>query len=260
MPSERLDQEAGPPLSGLTIDWPAPPGVRAFMSTRQGGESAAPFDSFNLGAHVGDHPLAVQRNRQRFSAALGATPVWLRQVHGAQVIDACDAAAADQAADAAFSTTAGVACAVLVADCMPVLFALRNGGAVAAAHAGWRGLAAGVLENTVAALCGAARAAPQDVMAWMGPCIGPQNFEVGDEVRAAFGGRDAPCFVAHRRADGTAAWLADLPALARARLQRAGVAQVYGGHWCTVEQRSDFFSFRRDRITGRMAAAIVRLR
>lgn len=250
-------------LELLRPDWAAPGNISAGMSTRRGGVSTAPFDSLNLrppglrGDAVDDE-AAVRENQRRFAEALGAQPVWLDQVHGNGVVD-LDTLPADDAlprADASVSSTAGRACAVLVADCLPVLFCAANGRAVAAAHAGWRGLSAGILENTVAALCDAAHCSPADVLAWLGPCIGPRQFEVGADVLQAFGGDEAH-FVFRPRADGSARWLADLPALARARLRRSGVGAVSGGQWCTVEDPGRFFSFRRDRVTGRLAAAVA---
>ncbi len=234
------------------------------MSTRAGGVSAPPYDSLNLRpAALGgpaDDPAAVAENARRFAAALGATPVWLDQVHGSTVVRL---GAADltpgrplHRADASVSTVPGLACAVLVADCLPLLLASRDGRAVGAAHAGWRGLAAGVIEAAVAATCEAAGCPPRDLLAWIGPCIGPQAFEVGADVVEACGG-PGPRFVARRRADGSAGWLADLPGLARDRLAAAGVLAVSGGRWCTVADPSRFFSFRRDRVTGRMAAAVA---
>ncbi|MCW7539847.1 peptidoglycan editing factor PgeF [Aquabacterium sp. A7-Y] len=232
------------------------------MSTRAGGCSRAPYDSLNLGDHVGDDPADVRRNREHFAAALGAQPVFLTQVHGTRVVwlgagdvlqqNAGGAPAIE--ADAACTTEPGIACTVMVADCLPVLFAAPDGSGVAAAHAGWRGLAAGVLENTVATLCEASGCTPGELQAWLGACIGPRQFEVGDEVREAFGGEA----VAQRfRATGVAGkWWADLCGLARDRLQAVGLASISGGQWCTVEDRSRFFSFRRDRLTGRMAAAV----
>jgi YfiH family protein len=251
------------PLELLRPAWDAPDNVSALMSTRRGGVSAAPFDSLNLrplgqGSGAGDHESCVRENRHRFARALGARPVWLNQVHGNAVVDLATLqghAAAPQA-DASVSTVPGLACAVLVADCLPVLFCTLNGRAVAAAHAGWRGLAGGVLENTVAALCVAARCESSELLAWLGPCIGPRQFEVGADVLHAFAGDEAH-FVARPRADGSARWLADLPALACERLRRSGVSRLGGGQWCTVEDRQRFFSFRRDRITGRQAAAIA---
>ena len=232
------------------------------MSLRRGGCSAAPWHSLNLGAAVGDNNADVARNRERFEQALGATPVWLRQVHGREVLRLRHGAVADAplAADAAWTTAKGLACTVLVADCLPLLFAARDGSAVAAAHAGWRGLAAGVLEATLQAIADGAGVAPADMLVWLGPCIGPRQFEVGADVLAAFGQSqqdpDAACFVPRPRADGSAAWLADLQHLARLRLLAAGVTEISAISACTVEDESNFFSFRRDRVTGRMAAAI----
>jgi len=246
----------------LRPDWAAPEGIGAVMSTRAGGTSAAPYDSMNLGAWVGDDPAAVQANMQRFAEATGARPVFLKQVHGARVV-CLDELAADtpvQEADASYATRPGLACTVTVADCLPVLFAAPQRRGVAAAHAGWRGLAGGVLENTLHALCGAAGCDPAEVETWLGACIGPRMFEVGEEVLLAFGADpghpDPQRFVAGRGADGSPRWLANLPQLARDRLQAAGVRKIKGGVWCTVEDRSRFFSFRRDRVTGRMAAAV----
>lgn len=249
-----------PALAGaLMPDWTARGHVGALMSTRAGGVSAPPFDALNLGLSSGDDPDAVQENRRRFEAAIGARPVWLSQVHGARVVrlDSRGAAPAGQA-DAAVTIEPGVACTVMVADCLPVLFAAPGGRGVGAAHAGWRGLAAGVLDATVAAMCEAARCEPADLFAWLGPCIGPRQFEVGADVLAAFGvaGDGGPRFVPRARPDGAMRWLADLPGLARDRLAALGVTQVSGGTWCTVENASRFFSFRRDRSTGRMAASV----
>ncbi|MDQ6627821.1 MAG: peptidoglycan editing factor PgeF [Pseudomonadota bacterium] len=230
------------------------------MTTRRGGRSVGPYASMNLGAGVGDAPHSVAANRALFAAACGAAPVYLRQLHGTCVVQVGSADAAPAApmhdADASVTTEPGVACTVLVADCLPVLFAAPAGRAVAAAHAGWRGLAAGVLEATVAALCTAARCEPAELQAWLGACIGPDAFEVGVDVVQAFGvdaGAAAPFGFRPIR---PGKWLADLPALARARLEAAGVRQVGGGEWCTVADASRFFSFRRDGSTGRMAAAV----
>lgn len=248
------------PLEGAIVPaWPAHPGVGALVTTRAGGVSVPPFDRLNLGLSVGDDPVAVQENRRRFVAAIGAQPVWLSQVHGAAVLRLGAAAAPPtSAADAAITTEPGIACTVMVADCLPVLFAAPEGRGVGAAHAGWRGLAAGVLEATALALAGATRCATGDLVAWLGPCIGPRAFEVGADVLAAFGAASTghPSFVPSPRADGSPRWLADLPGLARERLAALGIERISGGAWCTVEDRSRFFSFRRDRVTGRMAAAV----
>jgi polyphenol oxidase len=247
----------------LAPDWPAPPGVGAVMTLRSGGASSAPYGSFNLGTAVGDDPAAVAANRARLLQRLGgARPAWLRQVHGSTVLrlDEATPERPEASADAAWTATPGRACVVGVADCLPVLLAARDGRAVAAAHAGWRGLAGGVLEATLAALQQGAGVAPDGLVAWLGPCIGPRRFEVGEDVLRAFGADpaapDPGTFTPSRRADGSAAWLCNLPALARLRLQRAGVPQVAADGSCTVEDGSRFFSYRRDRVTGRMVAAI----
>lgn len=249
---------SGASPSGLTVAWSAPPRVGAFMSLRQGGVSASPFDSLNLGDHVGDDPAAVAQNRERFFRALGAHPVWLRQVHGAQVVDASlHLAGPPPTADASWASQPGIACVVAVADCLPVLLAARNEGAVGAAHAGWRGLAAGVLEAAVEAVCRAAACPPSEVEAWLGPAIGPGQFEVGEEVLQAFGG--GPQFLPKPGAshpDGRPRWLADLPALARMRLASVGLRRVVDAGLCTVSHPDRCFSYRRDRQTGRMAAAV----
>ena len=235
------------------------------MRLRAGGNSLPPFDSLNLSPGVGDEAAAVRSNRSLWTAALGARPVWLRQVHGTQVLRL--QAGADEAplatADAAWTSQRGLACTVGAADCMPVLFALHDGSAVAAAHAGWRGLAAGVLQATLQALCTGMGARPQDCRVWLGPCIGPAHFEVRDDVLAAFGANpaspDARYFVPRVAADGSPRWLANLPALARQRLLDAGVTEIFDSGLCTYSDPSNFFSFRRDGITGRHAAAIWRL-
>lgn len=246
----------------LRPQWQAAAGVDALMSIRAGGVSIAPWDSLNLGDAVGDDPAAVAENRRRFVAATGARPFWLRQVHGARVVRASAATldAEPAQADAAWTDEPGIACIVQVADCLPVLLAAPHGAAVAAAHAGWRGLAAGVVEAALSALCAAARCDAAQVCAWLGPCIGPRRFEVGAEVLQAFGESPQQAqprrFVASVGAHGAPRWLANLPQLARERLQRAGVRRIAGGQWCTVEQAAQFFSYRRDGRTGRLAAAV----
>jgi len=247
--------------------WLAPPWagerVGALMSTREGGASAGPYATFNLGIAVGDEPARVAANRARFAGECGAAPVFLRQVHGTRVarLGAADAepGAPAHEADASLTTVPGIACTVQVADCLPVLFAAPGGRGVAAAHAGWRGLAAGVLEATLDALCAAADCRPKEIEAWLGPCIGPRHFEVGADVLRAFGAepeRGGPRFRPH--AEGK--WLADLAGLARDRLAARGLRGIDGGSWCTVEDESRFFSHRRDSARfgrgGRMAAAI----
>jgi YfiH family protein len=240
----------------LMPEWQVDARIGALMTTRLGGVSAPPFDSLNLGRSAGDEGAAVDENRRRFEAALGVPTRYLSQVHGRRVVRLTHADHGAVEADAAITTEAGLACTVMVADCLPVLFAAPQARGVAAAHAGWRGLAAGVLEATVQAVCDAAGSAPAALSAWLGPSIGPRQFEVGADVLSAFGPAAAGHFLARPRKDGSPRWLADLPGLARERLQAAGVARISGGAWCTFEDRSRFFSYRRDRITGRMAAAV----
>ncbi|MEY4733090.1 MAG: Laccase domain protein YfiH [Pseudomonadota bacterium] len=254
------------PESWLQPDWPAPTRVRAVMTDRHGGVSAAPYDSLNLGDHVCDQVASVLANRAILAEAVGRRPVFLQQVHGVDCVTLGATTPDGVAADACMSTTADVACTIMVADCLPVLLCDASGTWVAAAHAGWRGLAGqggvGVLEALIASLSPMADRRA-DILAWLGPCIGPQAFEVGPEVRAAFCTTDASaeaCFVPH--ADGK--FLADLPGLARRRLQQLGITQIFGNDsqpaWCTALQASRFFSHRRDsRVlgqSGRMAACI----
>ncbi len=253
----------------LSAEWLWPAGfaatVGALMSTRLGGDSFAPWNSMNLGDATGDDPGAVARNRRRFAETSGATPVFLRQLHGVRVARITHADAEPVArqleADASVTTECGVACTVLVADCLPVLLCAPEGRAVGAAHAGWRGLAGGVAEAALRAVCEAAACEPADVQCWLGACIGPRQFEVGADVLKAFGvdprDADPQRFAARDLPAGSERkWLANLAQLARDRLQGAGVRQLSGGDLCTVEDSSRFFSFRRDGVTGRMAAAI----
>lgn len=242
----------------LEPEWAAPAGVRAAFSLRSGGASVPPWDSLNVGVHVGDDPAAVAENRRRLAHALRlpCEPVWLDQVHGSDVLridaNARPASGERPQADAAVTRTSGVVLAVQVADCLPVLLAGDTAGAgIGAAHAGWRGLAAGVIEATVAAM----RVPPQHLVAWLGPCIGPAHFEVGDEVREAFLAVDpgaASAFAANSRGR----WQCDLPHLARERLRALGVTRIAGGEWCTAADPVRFYSHRRDQRTGRMAALI----
>ncbi len=247
-----------------TPHWPAPVNVRALCTTRVGGVSAGPYDSFNLGDHVGDAPEAVAANRARLRQRIGARPVFLRQVHGSAVA-VLDAHTPDNTgADGCTTTASGVACTIMVADCLPVLITDMAGRRVAAAHAGWRGLAGGVLAQTyrqfeAEAPVDAKREAIHTI-AWLGPCIGPRAFEVGADVKAAFEAQSADaagCFVP---APAEGKWLADLPALARRQLLALGVRAVYGNDgsdaWCTVNNSSQFFSYRRDAVTGRFAALV----
>ncbi len=236
----------------ITPDWPAPARVRAASTLRIGGVSQPPFDSFNLAAHVGDDPVQVAANRQRLRdlLQLGTEPRWLEQVHGTHVVRAAPGREPPRA-DASFAIEPGQVCVVMTADCLPVLLASRDGTRVAAAHAGWRGLAAGVLEETVRTL-GLPRG---ELVAWLGPAIEPERFEVGPEVRAAFLAHDGTAgsaFVPH----GQGKWLADLYGLARLRLRRLGVESISGGDRGTWRERAAFFSHRRDGRCGRMATLV----
>ena len=239
--------------SWICPDWPAPARVRALSTTRVGGVSVAPYDSLNLGTHVGDDPAAVEMNRARLRSVLPGEPGWLNQVHGTAVVDAAACAGVPDAdADAAVSCSSGVVCSVMTADCLPLLLCDRAGTVVAAVHAGWRGLHGGVVEAGVAAM----KVAPSEILAWLGPAIGPQAFEVGDEVRAAFMAVDSQAEAAFRPAATPAKWLADLYLLARQRLAVLGVSGIYGGDRCTFSEPDCFFSYRRDGATGRMASLI----
>lgn len=242
-------------LDLIRPDWPAPAAVRAFATTRTGGCSRGVYASLNLGDHVADGRAPVQSNRAKLRAALElpAEPLWLQQVHGIEVVNAATAGLRP-AADAAYADSPGRVCAVLTADCLPVLFCDRAGTRVAAAHAGWRGLAGGVLEASVAALCSSGAAA-EDLLAWLGPAIGPQAYEVGEEVRSAFLAADPGAEAAFR--DGRPGhWWLDLYAAARARLARAGVTAVWGGNYCTWSDPQHFYSHRRSGRTGRQATLI----
>lgn len=246
----------------LPAEWPAPPAVQAFTTLRHGlGTSQAPFDSFNLGLRAGDDVEAVRSNRELLAtrAGLPSAPRWLRQVHGIRVerFDSPAPAPADAAsepeADASVTATPGTVLAILTADCLPVLFCARNGREVAGAHAGWRGLAAGVLEATLAAM----RTPPDGLIAWLGPAAGPQRYEVGVEVYDAFVAQDwgaGDAFTSTRPHH----WHVDLYALARRRLQAAGMApaDIHGGNLCTISEPQRFYSHRRDQRTGRMASLI----
>jgi len=263
-------------VSWVEPEWPVPAGVRALSTLRSGGVSAAPYASLNLGGHVGDLPEAVAENRRRLRAAAGlpAEPSWLTQVHGTTVLDldavadlnaAADVvAAADLGAaanrdasapmgpaDAAFTRRRGRVCAILTADCLPILLAADSGDLVAAAHAGWRGLAGGVIEATVKAL----RVAPEKLLAWLGPAIGPRHFEVGAEVREALLAGDSGADAAFA-ANARGRYMADLSALARRRLAALGVGRIYGGGQCTYAEENRYFSHRRDGVTGRQATLI----
>lgn len=256
------------PQSWLVPDWPAPANVRSVCTSREGGRSEPPFDSMNLGLHVGDRVQDVGFNRERFTALLGVEPVFMDQVHGWHLMDLDQApgeVSAVPQADAAVSRRAGVACTIMVADCLPVLMCSADGQTIAAAHAGWRGLLGqhgfGVLESM---LEGASHRSqnPQEWLVWLGPCIGPESFEVGNDVRDAFLAQSHRTS-AYFQPRGEGKWLADLPGLARDRLAALGLRKIYGNDgsrpWCTVLNPSRFFSHRRDRIGGRLAAAIWRI-
>ncbi len=250
------------------MDWALPAGVQAICTTRVGGVSQPPFDGFNLGDHVRDDPHAVATNRALLQAQLGgARPVFLSQVHGVDVASLNEATPDGTVADACITEAPHVACTIMVADCLPLLFTDDAGRVVAAAHAGWRSLAAGVIERTVSAVCAQASESAAQVRVWLGPCIGPDAFEVGDDVRMAFTSGHAldPAQAQHffkPHPTHAGKWLADLAGLARLRLQVLGVASVAGNDstpdWCTVAQRSRLFSFRRDGVTGRFAVCIWR--
>lgn len=234
----------------LYPDWPAPPNVRALVTTRKGGVSTGPYASLNLGDHVDDAPAAVARNRALLRCHLPAEPLWLKQVHGRGVA-AADSATGIPEADAAVARQPRKICAVLTADCLPVLFCDDKGAVVAAAHAGWRGLAGGVLEAAIDAM----GVPPQRLLAWLGPAIGPQAFEVGGEVRDIFTAFDPAAALAFQPR-GNDKWQADIFLLARQRLQKAGLTQIHGGGLCTVSDPEHFFSYRRDSVTGRMASLV----
>lgn len=234
----------------IVPDWPAPQNVTALQTTRLGGISSAPYDSLNLGDHVGDAPRAVAHNRMLLNTLLPSEPVWLEQVHGTAVANA-DLASCLPQADACIARHRDAVCVVMTADCLPVLLCDQQGSVVGAVHAGWKGLAAGVIEATVQAM----NVTPQNLMAWLGPAIGQDAFEVGEEVRAVFVDTDpqaARAFIPGQHGK----WLADLYALTRLRLDALGVTQVYGGDYCTYRERERFFSYRRDGVTGRMGTFI----
>lgn len=240
----------------ITPEWPAPANVRALQTTRKGGASVSPYASLNLGSHVADNPLAVSRNRMLLAPLLPSEPVWLNQVHGTTVADAGHAGCLPEA-DASVSKHPGAVCVVMTADCLPILLCDESGSVVGATHAGWRGLCDGVIEATVSAM----KVPAPTLMAWLGPAIGPGQFEVGDEVRTAFvksNVQAAAAFVPSTSgvpgAEGK--WLADLYQLARLRLNALGISRIYGGGLCTYSDAEHFYSYRRDGVTGRMGTFI----
>lgn len=263
MPSNARTRRAVPmrspesPHDWLVPEWSVPAHVRAVCTTRAGGVSLGPYRGLNLGQHVGDATVDVAVNRQSLQHAIGARPVFLQQVHGTEVLalDARETEMRDGAvADACTTTSPGVACTIMVADCLPVLFSDAAGTRVAAAHAGWRGLAAGVLERAMDVF------GAEPVVAWLGPCIGPREFEVGEDVKAAFESRSPDAVRCFRPASAPGKWFADLPELARGRLRSAGIVSVHGNDgsdaWCTVRNPLRFFSHRRDGVSGRFAACV----
>jgi YfiH family protein len=231
-------------------DWPAPANVKTLQTTRVGGYSAAPYENFNLGDHVGDAPMAVARNRMMLNTLLPSEPVWLKQVHGNLVANA-DMASCWPQADACIARHRDTVCVVLTADCLPVLLCDTQGKVVGVAHAGWKGLADGVIEATVQAM----DVAPQNLMAWLGPAISKQAFEVGEEVRSLFVHADMKAAAAFVPAQ-SGKWLADIYALARLRLNSLGIMKIFGGDYCTYLEHKSFFSYRRDGVTGRMGTFI----
>lgn len=239
-------------LNWIEADWPVDPGIRAISTYRTGGVSQTPYDTLNFGQHVGDDPDTVRANRKALQEHLNlpSEPVWLDQVHGRHVINAADPTAT-RTADAAYTEVPGVVCAVMTADCLPVLLYSPESRKIAAVHAGWKGLAGGVIDATVTAM------AESRLLAWLGPCIGPEAFEVGGEVRQTFIDQSQQ-FEAGFVSGGQDKWLADLSLLAKIALGKLGIDQVYGGGWCTYKQTEHFFSYRRDRTTGRMATLIWR--
>lgn len=250
--------------------WPAPDNIKSLQTTRHGGCSQAPFDSFNLGEHVDDNSQDVKRNRQQLAELLPSEPVWLNQVHSNTLVDAGSAATGIDA-DGSYTTRSNVVSVVMTADCLPVLICNRQGNGVAAIHAGWRGLLNGILEQGVKKLLSASRCRPEDLLVWLGPAIGPGMFEVGDEVRQAFLDKErqqspeksqktAKCFIPspslQTELSSQKKWLADIYQLARIRLSQVGVENFSGGTYCTYKQSEQFYSYRRDGKTGRMASLI----
>jgi YfiH family protein len=241
----------GLPEHCIVPDWPAPANVKTLQTTRLGGISAAPYDTLNLGLHVGDDPLRVNRNRQMLAPLMPSEPVWLEQVHGTVVADA-DAAGCRVQADACIARQRGSVCVVMTADCLPVLLCDEAGTVVGAAHAGWKGLAAGVIEETVKEM----GVDPRKLMAWLGPAIGPEAFEVGAEVRDSFMAHDAKAAAAFKQHGDQGKYLADIYLLARQRLGALGITGIYGGDACTFHQKDKYFSYRRDGVTGRMGTFV----
>ncbi|MCW9023704.1 MAG: peptidoglycan editing factor PgeF [Gammaproteobacteria bacterium] len=238
-------------LSWLQPDWPAPENIKAGTTLRTGGVSQPPYDSLNLGDHVGDDPTAVTENRQRlFQLGLPSEPIWLKQVHSKQVVDAPTTQPGEIEADGSYTSVTGIVCAVMTADCLPVLICNQQGTQVAAVHAGWRGLADGIIETAIDKF----NDEKSDLLVWLGPAIGPNAYEVGDDVRDAFVNHDPHAESAFIVSNNK--WLMDIYTLARQRLTTSGVNHIYSGEHCTYNNKTHFYSYRRDGITGRMASLI----
>lgn len=237
----------------VIANWPAPANVHALQTNRHGGYSHAPFNSLNLGNHVNDNPMHVAQNRQLLAPFLPSEPVWLNQVHGINVVDAADTSCLPEA-DASFSTQKNVVCVTMTADCLPILLCDTAGTLVASIHAGWRSLCNGVIEATLAKVTAQSPVNPADIMAWLGPAIGKNVFEVGAEVRAQFMANDAKLEAAFQPHKDK--WLCNIDQAATLRLNALGISKIYGGGMCTYSDEQQFFSFRRDGATGRMATLI----
>ena len=249
-------------LNLIIPNWPAPKNVHALQTNRHTGYSHAPYDSFNLGSHVNDKPQHVAQNRQALSRFLPSEPVWLNQVHGINIVDAAHAIGVPDA-DASFTSQKNVVCVIMTADCLPVLLCDKAGTVAIAVHAGWRGLCDGALEASIDAACRAAQIKPNDLMAWLGPAIGPIKFEVSSDVREQFISKDANAALAfkkHGDSQKQDKWLANIYQIATQRLNNLGVTKIYGcgydENFCTFTQKEQFFSYRRDGVTGRMASLI----
>ncbi|UTZ31811.1 peptidoglycan editing factor PgeF [Vibrio campbellii] len=238
-------------MKTIIPNWPAPKNVKAFASTRVGGFSTAPYQGLNLGAHVGDDLSIVEKNRDWLAqeAKMPSAPIWLNQTHSTVVAKVSDTTTQVLDADGVFTSSSQVVCSAMTADCLPVLLTNTQGTQVAAVHAGWRGLANGIVENALELFSG-------EVMAWLGPAIGPQAFEVGDDVLQAFVDFDSQAYQAFTPRDVEGKWLADMSKLATQRLNKFGITQVFDSGLCTFQHKEDFYSYRRDGVTGRQATFI----
>lgn len=238
-------------MKTILPNWPAPKNVKAFASTRVGGFSSAPYQGLNLGAHVGDDPSIVEKNRDWLAqqANMPSAPIWLNQTHSTVVARVSAPTTQVLDADGVFTSASNVVCSAMTADCLPVLLTNTQGTQVAAVHAGWRGLANGIVENALELFSG-------EVMAWLGPAIGPQAFEVGEDVLQAFVDFDSQAHQAFTPRDVEGKWLADMSKLATQRLNKLGITQVFDSGLCTFQDKEDFYSYRRDGVTGRQATFI----